>query len=42
VTKEINDLSLATYGSITLATLLKQIERRKARAEREKNAAAAS
>ncbi len=42
VNKEINDLSLATYGSITLATLLKQIERRKARAEREKDAPAAS
>ena len=29
VTKEINDISNATYGSITLATMLMQIEKRK-------------
>jgi Rrf2 family protein len=28
VTKEINDIANSTYGSITLATMLKQIERR--------------
>lgn len=35
VTKEIEQLSLATYGSITIATMLKQIERlRQAQASR--------
>lgn len=29
VTKEINDISMSTYSSITLATMLKQIERRR-------------
>lgn len=29
VTKEINDISMATYSSITLATMLMQIERHK-------------
>lgn len=28
VTREINDISLATYGSISLATMLKQVQRR--------------
>lgn len=28
VSKEINDMVLATYGSITIATMLKQVERR--------------
>ena len=34
VTKEINDISNATYGSITLATMLMQIEKRKKAQER--------
>ncbi|WP_370399408.1 Rrf2 family transcriptional regulator [Sulfitobacter sp. JB4-11] len=35
VSKEINDMALATYGSITIATLLKQVERhRKLRAQK--------
>lgn len=29
VSKEINDIAMATYSSITLATMLKQVERRK-------------
>lgn len=29
VSREINDIALSTYGSITIATLLKQVERRK-------------
>ncbi|WP_435230743.1 Rrf2 family transcriptional regulator [Pseudopelagicola sp. nBUS_20] len=28
ISKEINDMALATYGSITIATLLKQVDRR--------------
>ena len=31
ITKEVNDMALATYGSITIATLLKQINHRKSR-----------
>ena len=42
VTKEINDMALATYGSITIATLLKQIDRRKASTARRQTASAAS
>lgn len=29
VSKEINDMAMATYSSITLATMLKQVERRR-------------
>ncbi len=36
VTQEINDISLSTYNSITLATMLKQIERRHHAAARQK------
>ncbi len=40
VTKEINDISNATYGSITLATMLMQIEKRKKAQERRAEVAA--
>lgn len=40
VSKEINDISMSTYGSITLATMLKQIERRRrSRARKETESA---
>ena len=39
VTKEINDISNATYGSITLATMLMQIEKRQKAQERRSAAA---
>lgn len=39
VSKEINDIAMSTYGSITLATMLKQIERRgRSRARKEAEA----
>lgn len=44
VSKEINDIAMSTYSSITLATILKQIERRNrtsARAEARAEAVAA-
>ncbi len=40
VTKEINDIANATYGSITLATMLMQIEKRKKAQERRAGVAA--
>ncbi len=40
VTKEINDIANATYGSITLATMLMQIEKRKKAQERRAEVAA--
>ena len=40
VTKEINDIANATYGSITLATMLMQIEKRK-KAQKQRVSAAA-
>ncbi|MCP3970842.1 MAG: Rrf2 family transcriptional regulator [Rhodobacteraceae bacterium] len=36
VTQEINDIAMSTYNSITLATMLKQIERRSMAAARKK------
>ncbi len=36
VTQEINDIAMSTYNSITLATMLKQIERRNMAAARKK------
>ncbi len=41
ISKEINEISMSTYASITVATMLKQIERRK-RALAEKELAGAS
>ena len=38
VTKEINDISMSTYSSITLATMLKQIERRRKAPSKEETA----
>ncbi len=40
VSKEINDISNATYGSITLATMLMQIDKRKKAQERRAEVAA--
>ncbi len=40
VAKEINDIANATYGSITLATMLMQIEKRKRAQERRAEVAA--
>lgn len=43
VSKEINDIAMSTYSSITLATMLKQIERHgRAMARKEEVSAAAS
>jgi len=39
ISKEINDIAMSTYRSITLATILKQIERRKNLLENQEQAA---